>query len=217
MHKSLEVTGRYSKAMRNISLRLAAVFALLALYSGCGTTLPPVPPSMATKVAPDVQVLNPGDVIKISFPGAPNLETTQQIRRDGRINPYMIGEVKASEKTPAELEKELRAAYSSQLQDKEVKVTVVSSAFVVYVMGAVARPGKITPDRSITAFEAIMEAGGFDPSRANIKDVRVIRQEGGQMKTYPINMKGILDGAQTEPFYLKPFDTIYIPEKVSWF
>ena len=69
----------------------------------------------------------------------------------------------------------------------------------------------------LTAFDAIMEAGGFDNARANAKEVRVIRQEDGQTKTYTINLKAILDGAAGEPFYLKAHDVIFVPEKISWF
>jgi hypothetical protein len=62
-----------------------------------------------------------------------------------------------------------------------------------------------------------MEAGGFDETKANKKTVRVIRQEGGQVKNYYVNMKEVLEGAQTEPFYLKAHDVVYVPEKISWF
>ena len=44
--------------------------------------------------------------------------------------------------TPAELEKDLINRYSSQLLSKEVRVAVESSSFVVYVTGAVLRPGR---------------------------------------------------------------------------
>jgi polysaccharide biosynthesis/export protein len=185
------------------------------LLSSCGTRPPTV--DAATKVAPDVQTLNPGDVIKIEFPSAPTLNANQQIRRDGRINLQIIGEVKVSDKTPKELENHLLEAYSTQLQSKEITVTVLSSAYCVYVTGAVMKPGKINPERVLTAFDAVMEAGGLDPSRANPKKVRVIRQEDGQVKTYILNMKAVLDGKSSEPFYLKSYDTVSVPEKISWF
>lgn len=195
---------------------IATLGVICLLFPACAT--PPPTASAPAKVTPDIQVLNPGDVIKIAFPGAPNLDMApQQIRRDGRINLNMIGEVKAADKTPAELERELVQAYSSQLLSKEVKVTVVSSSFAVHVTGAVVRPGKIMPDRALTAFDAIMEAGGLDSAKADAKNVRVIRQEDGQVKTYPLNIKAILDGMQSEPFYLKSHDVVYVPEKFSWF
>jgi protein involved in polysaccharide export with SLBB domain len=63
--------------------------------------------------------------------------------------------------TPSDMEKELVKLYASQLVSKEVSVTVVSSTFVVFVSGAVIRPGKIISDHPLSALEAIMEAGRF--------------------------------------------------------
>ena len=133
------------------------------------------------------------------------------------VNLTIIGEVKAADKTPAELEKELIQAYASQLTSKEIKVTVISSSFSAFVTGAVMKPGKITSERVLTLLDGIMEAGGFDNARANMKSVRVLRQEDGQMKNYLVNMKAVLEGGKTEPFYLKPNDVVYVPEKISWF
>ena len=142
-----------------------SVVALVVMFlAGCASPVATMP--LPAKTSPDVQTLNPGDVVRISFPGAQNLDTTQQIRRDGRINLYMIGEIKVADKSPADFERELVQAYSSQLVSKEIKVTVVSSSFSVFVTGAVVKPGKIMPDRALTAFDAIMEAGGFDNARA---------------------------------------------------
>jgi polysaccharide export outer membrane protein len=107
--------------------------------------------------------------------------------------------------------------YGPQLQTKEVTVAVESSAFPIYVTGAVLRPGKILSDRPLTALQAIMEAGGFDYNKANLKKVAVIRHETGRTDHYTLNMKGVLNGEQSETFNLKPADIIYVPERFSWF
>ena len=201
---------------RTGSSAAVALLSLSLLFSACSST----PPSAGVPVIvpTDVQTLNAGDVIRIEYPGTPGIPSTeQQIRRDGRINLTIVGEVKAADKTPKELENELVAAYSTQLTSKEVKVTVVASAFAVYVGGAVMKPGKIMPPRALTVLDAIMEAGGFDEDHANKKEVRVIRQEGDQVKTYYVNMKAVLNGVQSAPFYLKAHDTVYVPAKISWF
>ena len=52
---------------------------------------------------------------------------------------------------------------------------------------------------------------------ANLKDVRVIRNENGVMKKYSLNLKLILDGKSSQPFYLKPSDIIFVPERFSFF
>jgi polysaccharide export outer membrane protein len=188
----------------------------MALLTACQTSSNVEPPTKAAAVA-EVQTLREGDVLKISFPGAPNLNTEQTIRRDGRISLPIVGEVVVSDMTPAALEKDLIQRYSSQLVSKEVNVTVVSSSFSVYVSGAVMRPGKVTTDHQLSALEAVMEAGGFNTEKANTRGVVVIRNEDGKTKNYQIDLQKVLDGKSAEPFMLKPSDILMVPEKISWF
>ncbi len=198
---------------------LPAVGALLAcVFALTGCQVPQATPLPVAQAGPsEPQAIREGDVIKIAFPGAPNLDTNQQVRRDGRISLAMVGEVKAAGKAPAELEKELVQLYSTQLVSKEVSVTIVSSSYAVFVSGAVIRPGKISPDHTMTALEAIMEAGGFDATKANTEGVVVIRTEEGRTKNYTLDLKAVLEGRSSEPFYLKPSDIVFVPEKFSWF
>jgi len=162
-------------------------------------------------------ILREGDILKITFPGSPNLDTTQQIRRDGKITLQLVGEITATGIAPSDLEKEVAKAYGSQLVSKEVSVTVVSSTIAVYVTGAVLHPQKVMADHPISALEAIMESGGFDYAKADLKDVRVIRYEHGAQHTYFLNLKRAMQGQKSEPFHLKPFDIIYVPERFSMF
>jgi polysaccharide export outer membrane protein len=161
--------------------------------------------------------LREGDMVKVVFPGAPNLDTVQLIRRDGKITLELAGEVTAAGLTPKELEKEIIRLCGAQLITKEVVVTVEASLFPVFVTGAVVRPGKIMSDRPISALQAIMEAGGFNYAKANLESVRVIREERGQLKNYRLNLKLTLQGKRSDPFDLKPADIVYVPEKFSWF
>lgn len=161
--------------------------------------------------------LREGDALKITFPGSPTLDATTTIRRDGKISLQLVGEVDASGMTPSALEKKLVDLYASQISSKQVTVEVVSSSLSVYVTGMVLRPGKVLSDHPITALEAVMEAGGFDYSKANLKNVTVIRQEGNVMKNYRLNLKDVLEGRTHQPFNLKPDDIVYVPERFSMF
>ena len=161
--------------------------------------------------------LREGDVLKISFPGAPNLNTSQQIRRDGKIVLPVVGEVIAAGLSPAELQQQLLTLYSPELLSKEVTVAVESSSFTIFVTGAVIKPGKVLSDHPITALEAIMEAGGFDYAKANLKAVVVVRNENGRTRNYTLNLKQVLQGNDNEPFYLKPSDIVYVKERFAWF
>ncbi len=191
--------------------------ALLSSVTGCQTSRVANLTDPKGASQPDPIVLREGDSVRISFPGAPNLNTVQQIKRDGRIALQLIGEVQAAGLTANELEKELIKQYGPQLQTKEVTVAVESSTFPIYVTGAVLRPGKLMSDRPITALEAILESGGPDYSKAKLTAVRVIRRENGRIKHYTLDMKRVLQGEDTEQFQLKPSDILYVPERFVWF
>lgn len=196
---------------------LVPALMLLALATGCQTQSPLPPATRQNTNATEIISLREGDVLKISFPANANLNTTQPIRRDGMISMPLIGEVKAVGKTPAELEKDLIDLYSTQLLSKQVMVEVQSSSFPVYVSGSVLRPGKVMSDHPITALEAVMEAGGYDNTKANLKGVTIIRHEGSSTRNYIVNLKRVVDGKSSESFYLKPGDIVIVPERFSWF
>ncbi len=191
---------------------------LLVLAAGCQTQAPqPNGVKDQTTTPPAVIVLREGDVLRISFPGSPTLDTTQQIRRDGKITLPLVGEVQAAGTTSEALQQDLVKLYAPQLSTKEVTVTVASSTFPVFVTGSVIRPGKVMSDHPITALDAIMEAGGFDYTKANLKAVRVIRHEGDRVENHTLNLKLVLDGKESKPFYLQPSDIVFVPERFSWF
>jgi len=72
----------------------------------------------------------------------------------------------------------------------------------------------VSAERPMSALEAIMEAGGFDNAKANMKRVVVLRIEEGQPKHYILNLKRVLDGKSKQLFYLRPNDIVYVPEKM---
>ena len=213
--------------MNQLLLRPAQLGTLSALalasalvFTGCdtmpagapATTKPTVDRAHAESI-----ILREGDTLKITFPGSPNLDTVQPIRRDGKLNLPLIGEVDAAGVTPATLQEQLVKTYASQLSTKEVMVQVQSSTFPVFISGAVVHPGKVLSDHPMTALEAVMEAGGFIYETADMKEVKIVREENGVFQHFVINLKAVLMGKENQPFYLKPNDIIYVPERFSPF
>src|SRR5689334_18503645 len=84
--------------------------------------------------------LSAGDVVKIALPGAPELNQTEKIRADGRVNLPIIGEVAAAGKTLTEFQADLANKYKTQLKNNDVLVTLESGAGQVTVSGAVTKP-----------------------------------------------------------------------------
>ena len=97
--------------------------------------------------------------------------------------------------------------------------TIALTAMALHALG-IPQVGEATAELlagSFGSIDAIMEAGGFDKTKADMRAVVVVRQENGQTTNYTLNLQQVLEGTQKNPFYLKPFDTVYVPDKFSWF
>lgn len=191
-------------------LKLAAIAFLLC--AGCQT--PKKTPMPLTSQTPSSLVA--GDVVKISFPSAPEMNQTQKIGTDGALSLPLIGTVTASGKTVGQLQGELSRLYKPQLQDNEVVVSLETRAVPVVVSGAVQKPGKIVFERPATVLEAIMEAGGFTPE-ADLKRVSLIRIVKGEHKSEVIDLRAVLKGQPTPAIYCSGGDVVYVPEKLLLF
>lgn len=180
---------------------------------------PPARPAPAVKVAVSTETVSesgirfePGDVIEIKFFYTPELDITQTLRPDGRISMQLIGEVTAQGKTAAELRNDLIRLYDPYLKAPEI--AVVARSFYnrrVFVGGQVVKPGIVEMPGRLTALEAIMEVGGFDLRAAERKNVIVIRYTGGRRYAYKLDLKKATAGDETEPFYLRAKDIVYVP------
>jgi polysaccharide export outer membrane protein len=200
---------------------LLMLFIMVFALTGCqtddfGASSQPVS-AVSKQFQSEPMTLREGDTLSIAFPGSSSLDTSQQIRTDGKIVLSLVGEVVAAGKTPEELQSELLNLYKPQVAIKQVIVTIQSSTIPVYVTGAVLRPGPVTVNHQISALDAVMEAGGFDYAKANLRAVVIVRQEKDRTIKYKLNLKKALAGSEGEPFYLKPYDIVYVPERFTWF
>jgi polysaccharide export outer membrane protein len=194
--------------------------ALVLLYSGCqsqpqSTKLTGFSDrTAAADPAPDPTVLAPGDVIKLQFPGAPDLDQAQKIRPDGKIMLPLIGEVDVNGVTFAAFQQDLEKRYKTQLKNSEVVITLEgSTARTIVVDGAVRSAGAIPCDHPITAFEAIMLAGGFTGD-SDMKKVQVIRRVNGEDRSVFVDLRNAMRGSPAPALLVKPGDIIFVPEKL---
>jgi protein involved in polysaccharide export with SLBB domain len=180
------------------------------LFASCAGPAPKHPLPLVTQTP---NYLTAGDVVKITFPAAPELNQSQKIGSDGSLSLPLVGEVHAAGKSTSQLQSELASLYKPQLQDNEVVVTVESRAIPVVVSGAVQKPGKIVFERPATVLEAIMEAGGFTPE-ADLKKVSVIRIVKGEHESQVFDMRPVIKGRPTRAVYISGGDVIYVPERL---
>jgi len=192
---------------------ISIYICMCLILSGCGGmgSSPPLP-SEASMSIPNAS-LAAGDEVKVSFSGAPDLNLKQKIQVNGNLSLPTIGDVRAVGKSISGFQSELTARYQPHFQDPTVVVSVENAAAGVYVSGEVLRPGKIPLDRPMTALEAVMECGGFS-KLANPRQVVVVRNQANRMEHYPLNLNDALNGGESQPFYLRVYDVIYVRQSV---
>ncbi len=195
---------------RGLGASFVALGLALLLWAGCTTVTPESPKDSRI-------ILREGDVLSITFPGSTNLNTVQQIRRDGQITLPLIGDVSAVDLSPDQFQQNVIKLFEPQIATRAVLVNVQSSAYPIYITGAVQRPGKMMATQPLTAIDAIMDGGGFDYTRANLRKVRIIRHSPGKTERFVLDLKKVLEGHDPKPFYLRPEDIIFVPEKFTWF
>jgi polysaccharide biosynthesis/export protein len=191
-------------------LAILSIFVFASCQTYSGETLP----ESASGQHPGV--LSAGDTIRVSFTAAPELNQSEKIESDGRVNLPLIGQVYAIGKTTGQLQEELTNLYKSQLQNSEVIVTLENVAIPVVVSGEVQKPGKVVFERPATVLEAIMEAGGFT-AYGDPKKIAVIRQVNGVQHTQIIDLSAVLHGKPGRVMYVSAGDVIYVrPRFVSF-
>jgi polysaccharide export outer membrane protein len=208
----LPITSTGISPRLKAKLMQCLVFGCAALLAGCETTATTI---SRPSPAPQRVTLASGDVVRLTFPGAPEFNQAQKIRSDGRINLPVVGEVHATGKTIAQLQNELVARYRPQLTNSDVIVTLESGATRVFMAGALSRPGPLTFDRPTTLLQAIMEAGG--PNQfGNMGRVQIIRLVNGREQSQVLDLRPTLAGRPTEPFYVRDGDVVSVPTKAFW-
>lgn len=199
--------------MRCASALAAAMAVLASLFNvGCQSVEPY--PNEA-KIPSRTVLLAPGDIVRLTFAGAPEWSQAQTIRADGKLSLPQVGEVRAAGKTVPQFQSQLEGLYASELTNSDILVTLENGVMSVYVSGAVNKPGKLSFNRPTTVLQAIAEAGGTTMF-ASLKRVRLLRLEQGQHHVHTLDlrsaMKGTIQPPATGPFYIRDGDVISVPQ-----
>lgn len=194
-------------------LPILLLVAVVAMTVGCRTTGSTSDAQLDSAPSSAPGLLAPGDVIRVSFPGFSELGTQQTVQPDGTLNLPSIGRVRAAGRTLESLQGELKRRYAATVREAEAVVTVESTASVIYVSGAVNRPGRVPLNRPMTVFEAVMEAGGFAPG-ADTRRVRVIRRTESEHRGMTVDLGGALRRDVSSAAFVRAYDVIHVPEGI---
>jgi len=166
----------------------------------------------ATKTVPaEGYVIGASDVIAVTVFKEPTLSGSLLVRPDGMISMPLLGDVKASGKTPLQLADEVAVKLKKYIQDPNVTVVLSqNNSKIVYLLGEVAKTGPIAMTPGMTLLQAIATGGGLTVY-ANSKKIYLLRNTGGKQEKIPVQYKQALKGDGSLNLTLNPGDTIVVP------
>jgi polysaccharide export outer membrane protein len=196
--------------------RLVILVALLATaffchaqdkaLAGQQAALTPATPSMT-----DSYVIGASDVIGVAVFKDPTLSSSLLVRPDGMISMPLLGDIKASGKTPVQLADEIAAKLKKYMQDPNVTVILNQiNSKKVFLIGEIGKTGPIEMTPGMTLLEAIATGGGLS-QYANAKKIYILRTEAGKQQKIPVQYKQALKGDLSLNLILNPGDTIVVP------
>jgi polysaccharide export outer membrane protein len=162
--------------------------------------------------AQDDYRLNPGDILKISVWNEEALQQEVLVLPDGTISFPLVGIVDVGNKTPLQVQYEVKEMLSRLIPDPEVNLTVTQVAGNnIFIIGKVNRPGRFPMNRPTDVVQAISLAGGFTPY-ADSDSIRILRRTGKKQQIIRFDYTKIADGKALETnILLRSGDTIVVP------
>jgi protein involved in polysaccharide export with SLBB domain len=198
--------------------RFAAIAIVLTL------ALPPVPVFGAAPAdtpidridwgqTPEYRIV-PGDILGLNFGPREDLRTDMvrqtEVRLDGRITVFPIGDVVAAGRTPVELQADLIRLLAGEYKQPRVTVELMKSAANrVHVLGRVKKPGSQVVQSLPTLLQVIADAGGFEDDAARNSVIIMHRVGLGSVSVSRIRAGRLLRGGGDVP--LSRFDIVYVP------
>lgn len=148
---TLHITLRLGECVVSYLYPIAVALLMLAHLPVCAQDSPT-----------EQYLLRTGDVIRITVLGHAEYSTPElQIQPDGRVMHPVAGAVTAAGRSQAAVAEDIRRALLSELREPRVVVSVVEyKRDLVFVTGAVHKPGAYPLGEGLTVRQAIALAGG---------------------------------------------------------
>lgn len=165
------------------------------------------------------QGLGPGDAVRVTVFGQPDLETQTVVGDDGSITLPLVDRVVVGGLSPQAAGNRIADAYAEgeYLKNPQVNLTVEAiRSRQISVLGAVASPGRFPLESETSVLDALAMAGGITEQGARTVTL-VRRQAGGAQQRYNLRLDELLSGTGAIGFNVAGGDTIYVPEAQKFY
>jgi polysaccharide export outer membrane protein len=201
-----------SDRFRSGAVVFAAVFAMV--LSGCASKLPMAPAQLDANTE-YTYLIGPGDALNIVIWRNPELSGSGVVRPDGMITTPLVEDIKATNKTPTQLAREIEKALTKYIQDPIV--TIMVSGFVgpyseqIRIVGQAARPQTIPYRQNMSVLDVMIAVGGLTDFAAGNRATILRTREGNTQ--YRVRLNDLLkNGDVSANVDMRPGDVLIIPE-----
>lgn len=190
---------------------LAIALTAIRLAAAAPPVTSPARPATGVKPSP-LSVIGPGDMLTLFVWKEAELSRDVLVRLDGKITVPLLGEVQAAGRAPQELAADIERDLKKFLAAPSVTLGISQATSArFYVIGQVQKAGEFPLTGRITVLQALAIAGGFK-EYAKTEDIVIIRQEGAEQTTIPVNYKRLETGkGLSQNVGLQPGDTVVVP------
>jgi protein involved in polysaccharide export with SLBB domain len=158
---------------------------------------------------------HPNDLIRLSFPYFPLLQSDQRVQLSGMISPPLLPPIQTKGLSTTQLQSRLTALYRAKLKQPAVAVSVLEynrppPAPEIFVLGEVAKPGAFPYRDGINVFEGLARSGGGTRD-ADLSRVVLLAPDGDRMLARMVDLRAVLKGDSATLGYLSPFSILIVP------
>lgn len=157
--------------------------------------------------------IGPDDLLAVNVWKEPEISRNVVVRPDGKISLPLVGDLRASGRTPVQLQDDIKGQLSNYLANPEVTVIVQEARSQKFnILGEVEHPGSYPLSRSMTVLDAIAIAGGLRDfaKKSKIYVLRVTAE--GSRARLQFNYKEVIKGQSlAQNVELQPRDTVVVP------
>ncbi len=153
--------------------------------------------------------LGPGDLLRVSVFGSPELSNEVRVSDSGFITYPLIGSLEVAGKSTAQVESMLKAGFieGGYLRDPQVLVHVAEyQSQKVSVLGHVMKPGQYTLQSSSRVLDMLAAAGGVRTEEAG-DAAMLIRKDGTRQ---PVDLHALFNGDPVHNVNVRGGDTLYV-------
>lgn len=167
---------------------------------------------LVTFLAHAEYLLGPGDMVRITVYGNPDLSTETRVTQGGQLTFPLLGEVAVGGSSVVQSEKKISSMLEQGGFVKNAQVNIVVLQFTsqqISILGDVLKPGRYPLERTSSLVEVLALAGGINPNGSDI--VTVLSKTEDKIVKYDYDLPDLLRKGKGVNIKVYSDDVIYVP------